>query len=82
MALGTLRAINSLLGAALSFRRRRPVNLCEHCDAWVQLSGKSSDALARADSPEVTPREQECMAEEEKGEDSEDGTPRGQPGGG
>ena len=66
MALGTLRAINALLGHALAWRRRRTVNLCDHCDPWVQVSGKSSEALARVDISE----------------DSEEDAPLGQPAGG
>ena len=49
MALGSLRAINALLGHALAWRRRKTVNLCEHCDPWVQVSGNSSEALARVE---------------------------------
>ena len=66
MALGSLRALNALLGYALAWRRRRTVNLCDHCDPWVQVSGNSSAALARADTSE----------------DSEEDVPLGQPGGG
>ncbi len=58
MGLGTLRAINALLAAALAYRRRRQVVLCEHCDPWVRLQerGYSSEALAREDSEsEETP---------------------------